>query len=118
MFHYKNMDPLAREKRDLDKKIINAALSEMEAGKVSEEELSNLAGFVIDYLHPAKNQIEIGNLLTRATSKWPFLEGIILAEQSELKNAVEDEVFDGVLTLAKHGKVEEAIKLAKSATSK
>ncbi len=105
-------------KRDLEKRIVDAALDEMEAGKLSEQELTNIANFIIDYLRPTKNQTEIDNFLNQAASKWQFLQGIKLVEQSEFKEAVEDEILDGVLTLAKHGKVEEAIKLAKSATSK
>ena len=90
----------------------------MEAGRLSEQDLTDIANFIVDNLRPTKDKFGIGKFLNDAAAKWKFLEGIKLTEESELKDAVEDEVFDGVITLAKHGKVEEAIRLAKSATSK
>lgn len=112
------MDPVKESKLNLEKQIVEEALIEFESGKITEEELRQIAVFTIDHLKPASNELDIQNFLEQLKSKWNFFSQLAMISQSEIKENVENEVFDGVLTLAKHGKIEEAVKLAKMVTSK
>ena len=48
--------------------------------------------------------------------QWPFFEHILAVEKGEERNMAEHEVAEGVAMLAKEGKIDTALSLAKTMT--
>lgn len=111
------MDDIVQYKQNVDKRIVDKALSDFGEGIISEDDLREIANFTVSGMKNINNRAELFSFLRQLSEKWTSFKFIATIEESELKEAVESEVYSGVLTLAQHGKIDKAIKLAKKVTS-
>ena len=111
------MNDIIQYKQNIDKKIVDKALTEFGNGKITEDDLKQIADFTVLGMEKITNKKQLYEFLKQLAAKWTIFEFIATIEERELKEAVESEVYKGVLTLAQNGKIENAIKLAKTVTS-
>ena len=76
-----------------------------------------MADFTVEGMKKVNNRVDLTNFLKNLSEKWPIFTNIAIIEEGNYKEMVEDEVYSGVLTLAAHGKIDSAIKLAKTMTN-
>lgn len=112
------MEVTARHKEEIEKKIIEGIIDALENDKVAEAELPEVADFVLARIDQIQNHDQLVKFLDELSAKWPFFEGLEQIERGEVTEAKEDQVEQEVLKLAKSGKVNEAINLAKTVTEK
>lgn len=108
-------------KKYLDKiqvDILEDIASGLEQGILKEEELPSIADFVLSKIDNIKNHYELDTFLTGLSSKWPIFSNINKIQQGEVREAEDKEETQGILTLLKHGKIEQALNLAKHATKR
>lgn len=111
------MDPVFQNHvREIEDKIAKEVLIAIEENKVSDDELGDLGKFVLEKLEVSKDHNQLVSVISEMSNKWPFLKNIENLEKGEVKEEAEDKGEKDVLNLAKSGKVEEAINLAKQIT--
>lgn len=110
------MDQLQAHKRQIEKEIVDKALSEYGKEIITKEQLKQIADFTVDGMNKIQTHAHLVSFLDALSKHWTFFQGIAMVEVGEHRDMQEDEVHSGVLTLAKHGKIDEAIKLAKTMT--
>jgi len=111
------MDVTQEHKEEIQKKIVEAIIAGLENKKLLEIQLSEIADFVLQRMDAVKNQDELLAFLADLSSKWSVFNNIKLTEEGEVKNEAENKVTKDVLDLAKNGKIDDAIGLAKTMTN-
>lgn len=110
------MDTLQSHKREIEKQIVDRALAEYADGKITREQLKQIADYTVDAMGKIQTHAHIASFLSTLSSHWTFFQGLAMVEEGEQRGLTETEVHSGVLTLAQNGKIDDAIKLAKSMT--
>lgn len=110
------MDFSPDHKKEIETNIVQAIITALEGNGLSKDELPKIADFVLERIDSVKNHDGMVAFLDELSSTWPIFINIASIEKGEVKEKVEDEVTEGVLTLAKSGKIDEAIDLAKTMT--
>lgn len=110
------MDDIALHKQNIDKKIVDKALTEFGNGNITEDDLKEIADFTVEGLKSINNKADLKNFLDSLSDRWTIFKIIATIEEMSNKDKLENEVYSGVLELAKNGQTEEAIRLAKSVT--
>ena len=103
-------------KSRLQGQIVETMLMSLGNETLTEEEMPDIADFVLTEVAKLGTHEDVMDFLRDLSAKWRIFSSILVLESGEVKERVEDEVAGGVLTLAQHGKIEEAIKLAQSMT--
>lgn len=103
-------------KNEVERKIVEIVMQALERGMLQQQDLPPIGEFVLDRIDKIKNHQELFQFLDDLSHKWSIFDPLLTLEKGRVKDAKEDEVFRNVLTMAKSGKVEEAISLAKTMT--
>jgi hypothetical protein len=112
------MEFTADHKKHIEDEIVKIMINASQTQQLSDEDLSVISTVVLDTIDQVSDQVTLQTFLQDLVSRWPVFKPLLILELKEMKEKVEDEVAEGVLLLARHGKIENAIKLAKSATNK
>jgi hypothetical protein len=110
------MDELAEKKKKLEEAIVENMISALEKEKITEDEMSDISGFVLDGIDATNTKLGLEKFLEELAGKWEFFKPLLILEKAVLQEKIENEVADGVLLLLEHGKLDHAIKLAQSVT--
>ena len=110
------MDLTKEQKYQIEKKIITKAIDEYGKKTVTRDTLIQIADFVIEGLKKMRTTSDLSQFLSSISAKWPFFKNIATTHGAGKQTLAESEALTGALVLAQHGKVDEAIKLAKTAT--
>lgn len=105
-------------KDEMEKKLVECIVLALENNSLQESELPQIANLILDKIDNIKTQTELISLLEELSSRWPIFKNIELLENGELKEQKENVAIQDVLELAKSGKIDDAIDLAKLATNK
>lgn len=100
----------------LEDSIVDTMLNKLEKEELTEDEMSIISAYVLDHVDNVKDNRTAIEFLEALAEKWDIFSTLLKIERAEMKGKVEAEVADGVLLLLQHGKLDNAIKLAKSAT--
>ncbi|MEK9176303.1 MAG: hypothetical protein AAB520_02550 [Patescibacteria group bacterium] len=112
------MDQIQKHKEQVEKQIVDMGIDKYGDGTISKEELSKIADFVVEGMEKVKTQQDLSEFLAFLASRWSFFQNLVTIEQGAVKEASDKQVYTGALDLAKHGRIDEAVKLAKTATTK
>ncbi|MGI8419789.1 MAG: hypothetical protein ACR2LN_04040 [Candidatus Levyibacteriota bacterium] len=112
------MDQLSEEKKKLEEAIVDIMIRALEQEEISEFKMSQMSAFVLDGIDAAKTQQEVKVFLQTLAERWELFKPLVFLEEAKMQEKIDDEVAQGVLILLEHGKIENAIKLAKSVTHK
>lgn len=112
------MDVTAAHKTEIERKILEAIINAFENNQVAEAELPTISDFVLTRIDQIQDHEQLVKFLDELSAKWPFFDNIEQLERGEVTEAKEDQIEQKVLEMAKSGKVDEAINLAKTVTEK
>ena len=111
------MAQLQTYQEKLEEQIVNMLIDALEKKEITEETMSVISGYVLDHVTTVIDNKSAILFLEALVEQWKMFEPLLIMEKSVVQKQIEDEVADGVLLLLQHGKLDSAIKLAKSATS-
>lgn len=103
-----------REK--MEDAVVDVMLNRLEKGDITEDDMSVISAYVLDHVDAVVDNNSAVAFLEALSQKWEIFASLLKLEKAEMQGKVEDEVADGVLLLLQHGKLDNAIRLAKSAT--
>lgn len=104
------------QREDLQQRIVLTLLGCYEKGMIDENEIPLVADFVLDNMYKVHTYNEVMEFLRVLSSKWNIFTHLLVLKSGELKEKTDQEVAEGVLLLAKSGKIDNAIALAQTAT--
>lgn len=111
------MQPFTDENRkDLEERIVEMMLAGLDKDEISEEDLPDISDYVLSKIDYVQNHEQLMNFLRELSSKWKVFSPILVIESGEAREKKENAVGQEVLNLAKSGKIEEALNLAKTVT--
>lgn len=108
---------LSQERRDaIEKEIAELIIKGLKEGSLKEEDLSPIAKFVLEKIDTLATEEQMVTFLSELSQKWSVFSNIHNIEKGKVMDQTEDLAAQNVLDLAKEGKIDEAVDLAKSVT--
>lgn len=110
--------PLSLDKTNgIYQHVLDVVVKGLESKEIEAYEATEIAEYVLDNVEKLQSEAEIAGFYKELAELWPFLD--VLSEEQSFENQekIESEATEGALALLQHGKVEEAIAVAKAATN-
>jgi len=95
------------------KKIVHIMANQLEMGKVTEADLSEIAEYVLAQTDEIDSYDHLVLFLKNLSNKWPIFHDLYILEEEKLKNAGEEQKVVKALELMKEGRIDEAIQETK-----
>lgn len=111
------MSLVAEQKELIYKNIVDIILEAIRVKDIESFELSNIAEFSLKRIKELQNENDTHLFYQELAERWPVFELLLEEEQGKISKQTEGEVSEGVLTLLHHGKIDDALSLAKTATT-
>lgn len=111
------MDNFFQHKRNIEQKIADTILSNLENENITRSEASSISNFVLDKIDVLKTQEELLNFLRELSARWRIFSSLLVLESGEIKEIMDTKAAREALTLTKEGKIEDALNVARAATS-
>jgi hypothetical protein len=111
------VDQFLQHRYKVEKMIVDGTLGEFEKGKFTEAQMKEIADFTVVGMKNTKSLQDIYSFLKLLSSRWPIFQNLVTIEEGAMKEASDKKVYSNVLDLAKHGKIDEAVMLSKTATN-
>lgn len=99
------------------KHILETILVGLDSKQLEDYQTSEIAEFILGKVEKLQTEQEAVSLYEQIAELWPFMDMLLEKSQIENLEKVEDEVSEGAVTLLKHGKVEDALRLVKTVTN-
>lgn len=110
------MDVSEEKLTNIQSAIVEKIAQALEEEKVAEDELPEIATFVLEKTNNITTEEQLLLFLDDLAQKWPFFEPIEELEKGREREKGEEQVVEDVLKLAKSGQINEAVDLAKTVT--
>jgi hypothetical protein len=109
---------LSQEQRGaIENQIAELVIKGLREGLIQEEDLSPIGKFVLEKIDTLQTEEQMVAFLTEMAQKWPLFSNILTIEKGKVSENSENQTAIDVLGLAKEGKIDEAVDLAKSVTA-
>lgn len=108
---------LSEQVNAIYKHILDSILIGLDSGEIEAYQSSEIAEFILGKVEKLQTDQEAIGLYQQIAELWPFMDTLLEKSQLENLEKVEGEVSEGAVTLLKHGKVDDALKLVKTATN-
>lgn len=88
----------------------------LEDGTVTLEQLPEISSYILDNIDTITTHDQLMTFLTNLSQKWPVFSDVLTMEEGEVQEKKEDQKIEQVEDLLKENKIDEALKVAESAT--
>lgn len=105
-----------QHKEEVERKIVEAIASAVEKKEIEESVLPDISEFVLDRIDKIQTQELLVEFLRLLSDKWSIFKGVFDLESGALRSLLDKKTADDVSQLANSGNIEEAIRIAKTAT--
>ena len=112
------MDLTEERKKEIKMKLMEAIIASLENSRLSVNELSSVASFILDRIDKVADQDQLRFFLSELSAKWPIFTDLLVTEISGPQEVKEDKLAEDMTTLIKTGEIDEAVDLAKTVTAK
>lgn len=85
--------------------------------EISQEEAANISSYILENIDKVEDNVQLVDFLTDLSQKWPIFSSILTTEQAEATQDKAKEAVEQVSGLIKENKIDEAIKVAETATA-
>lgn len=100
----------------LQQKIVQIMAHQLEDGKTTQGELSQIAEYVLAQSSQITTEDELITFLRRLSERWEMFNDLYLIESGRIKEAIAKEQIHRALNLTREGKIDEALQVAKGTT--
>lgn len=112
------MDISDERRKEIEKKLVETIIQALENDILTADEMPTISSYILDNMPKVKTQDELLQFLRDLSAKWAFFSNLLVIESGEVQLAAEQVTTQNVVDLAKSGKLDEALSLAKSVTEK
>lgn len=110
------MNPDEAYKNKIGERVVRRIAQALKDKEISLEEASTMASYLLGNIDKAKDNLQLLNFLEEMAKKWPIFSNILTAEQGEIADKKEKIAIEQASSLIQENKIDEAIKVAESAT--
>lgn len=107
---------LSDEIKVIEQEVVDTLVASLDKEAISEQELPTIADYVLTHIDNLKTKDEIMPFLRQLSEKWRIFTPLLVMHSGEIKEKQEGKVAKDVLSLAQLGRLDQAIKLAKTMT--
>lgn len=108
---------LSQERKDeVLKEIADLIIAGLKDGTILEDDLFPIANFVLEKIDTLATEEQMVVFLSELVQKWPVFLKIHAHEKGKVLEQTENIAAQNVMDLAKEGKIDQAVDLAKSVT--
>lgn len=104
-------------KRKVEQYIVDVIATALDKNELKEDELPKIGNFVLSKIDNIKTHKQLLEFLNELSQNWKIFSNIEEIEKGEEKEFKEETVEKGIIEMAKKGKIDEALKLAKTVDS-
>ena len=104
-----------QEKEDIEKKILEEISNALEKGELKADDSAAIANFILEKLDGVSSSTELVNFLQELSQKWPVFNNLLEIEKGKQEQKDDQVAVGQVEDLARKGKIDEALSVAKSA---
>lgn len=110
------MQLVPEKKKEIEQMLVETIITSLEEKKLTADEYRQVSSFILDNMKNITTQEQLAQFLNDLSAKWQIFSKIMTLYAGEEKEAKEEEATQNVVELAKSGKIEDAITLAKTVT--
>lgn len=103
-------------KNNAAKEVLDTLISLLERKSITDDEAKEIAKVTVEFLNNAQSEINIPQLYKILSEKWPVFKNLQINSWGKIDKKEESEVIMGVIQLIRNGKIDDALKLAKTET--
>lgn len=111
------MELTAEHKKEAERRLVEIIIKALEQGDLKADEFPVVSSFILDKIKEANNHDSLMQFLRELSGKWRIFTPALVLESGEIKEGQKNEVAQNVLNLARSGKIDEALNLAKTANT-
>lgn len=104
------------KKEEVAKGILDTLIASLENKNINTDELPKIGKFFSESMEVIEGEQELDEFYAELAREWPIFSNLKTITAGTAKEKVEDEIASGVMELVKHGKINEALSLAKKGT--
>lgn len=104
------------DKEHIQTQIVEIIIYTLEHEQMTNTQASEISEFVLKEISHIHTQDDLMRFLQELSNRWKIFLPLHTQETGKKTEQIEEEVAEGVLLLTQHGKIDEALKLARSAT--
>lgn len=108
------MDDITSYKLSVEKALALKIIDIYESGGMNQDDITKTAQYLNSEIEKINNKTDFRAFLDSVAARWPLLSEIALSEKEDSSEEKDSELYSGVLALAQNGKIDKALKLAKS----
>lgn len=108
------MDDFSSYRIKVEKALALKLIDIYESGKITQEQVAATATYLNNEFEKINSKTDLSSFLETVSARWPALSGVVLNEKADSSENADSELYSGVLALAQNGKIDKALKLAKS----
>jgi hypothetical protein len=109
------MDDFATHKLDLEKKITEEIINQYEKQAMSNQEMADLAQFILERYEKITNHEELVNFMNELENQSPFFKNLATIEKGEDAKSAEQDAAKQALELLQSGQAGQAAQVAGAA---
>src|SRR3990167_10477094 len=100
------MDVTSQHRKEIEEKIMEAIITALENNRLKQDELPLIASYVLERIDKINNHEELIVFLRDLSDKWAIFDNLEEIEKGEVKEENDEDVVEGMLQLAKSGKID------------
>lgn len=101
------------KKKELEKQIVEIAISALENGAITEDGLGDMSQYVLSRIDKIKNEEELAAFLKDLSQRWNMFNPLFQEQKGLVQEEKDDATADKAEQLVKAGNIDEAINVIK-----
>lgn len=107
------MEFTEEKKKELEKQIVEMAISALENGAITEYMLGDISQFVLSRIDGIKNDEELATFLKDLSQRWSMFSPLYQEQKGQEQEEKDEAIADKAQALVKAGNIDEAIQIMK-----
>ena len=104
------------KKKEVERMLVETIIAALEKKELTADEYAKTSSFILENMKTITTQEQLTQFLHELSTKWEIFSKVMVLYTGETKAEKEKETMENVVKLAKSGKIEDAVTLAKTAT--
>lgn len=109
------MDNIEEKKKEIEKQIVDMAITALDSGILTEDQLGDMSTFVLSRIDKVTDEEELKDFLKILSEKWKFYEPLYQKQLGEEQNVKEKQAITQAENLIKAGNIDGALQVMKGA---
>lgn len=97
------------KKKQIEKDIVESAISALESGAITEDQLGDISAFVLSWIDKINDENELTRFLMELSKRWKMFEPMYIQEVGEEQEKKDEIAVDKAEAMIKEGNIDGAL---------